>query len=137
MVSIATNTSPHRATVFIQMFPLYLGYFFAGHLIFHSTRNIKTLYLILFFILFGVLTAVGHYYESIYTKGNYFYQNFSITIVPMSICLMFLIKKFHYFGFNPEVQMWILIPLTAVTITIMSLFVAYIFSKISYLKNTI
>lgn len=172
MVSIATHTSPHRATVFIQMFPLYLGYFFAGHLIFNSTRNIKTLYLILFFILFAVLTAVGHYYESIYTKGGYFYQNFSITIVPMSICLMFLIKnihhtipinesrrkqlavfslgaylihpavfdvikKFHYFGFDPEVQMWIMIPFTAVTITITSLFVAYIFSKIIYLKNTI
>jgi len=172
IVSVITHTSPHHATVFIQMFPLYLGYFFAGHLIFNSNRKVKNLYLVLLFILFAVLTAVGHYYETIYTQGNYFYQNFSITIVPMSISLIFLIKNIHhtipinqsrrkqlavfslgaylihpavfdvikklqYFGFDPQVHTWVMIPLTVVLITLCSLFIAYSFSKIVYLKRTI
>jgi len=172
IISVATHTSPHHATVFIQMFPLYLGYFFAGHLIFNSNRKVKSLYLTLLFIFFAMLTAVGHYYETIYTQGNYFYQNFSITIIPMSISLMFLIKnihhtipidthkrkqlaifslgaylihpavfdvikKFHYFGFDPQVHVWIMIPLTVIFITICSLLIAYCFSKTIYLRKTI
>lgn len=96
MLSLATGTSPHRATVFIQLFPLYLGYFFAGHLIFSSNIKIKTRYLGALFILFALLTAAGHYLETaLFGSSHYFYRNFSITIVPMSIVLMFIIKNIH------------------------------------------
>lgn len=95
MVSLATGTFPHRATVFLQLFPLYLGYFFAGHLIFSSNIKIKTRYLLALFILFALLTAAGHYLETAFYGSYYFYRNFSITIVPMSIVLMFVIKNIH------------------------------------------
>lgn len=105
MISAASGTTPHRATIFIQLFPLYLGYFFAGHLIFNSTITIKTQYLLSLFILFALLTAAGHYLETAFYSGKYFYQNFSITIVPMSIFLMFLIKNIHHnIPINPDVR---------------------------------
>jgi len=168
----ATHISPHHATVFIQMFPLYLGYFFAGHLIVTSVIKIKTKYLLSLYILFVLLTAIGHYFETIYTGGNYFYQNFSITVIPMSIFLMFFIKNFHkkipinpdirknlavfslgaylihpavfdiikklrFFGLNPEVNVWIIIPLTVIFITLCSLLIAYSFSRLPYLRKVI
>lgn len=103
MLSVVTHTSPHKATLFIQMFPLYLGYFFSGHLIFSSKLVFKTPFLLAFFILFALLTALGHYVESLYFEGSYFYQNFSITVVPMSIALMFFIKNVHHtVPINPD-----------------------------------
>jgi len=105
MISLATGTSLHRATVFLQLFPLYLGYFFAGHLIFNSNIRIKTRYLLALFILFALLTAAGHYVETTFFSGKYFYQNFSITIVPMSIVLMFVIKNIHpNIPINPDIR---------------------------------
>lgn len=172
MLSVATNTSPHKATIFIQLFPLYLGYFFAGHLIFNSNIKIKTQYLLILFILFALLTAFGHYLETAFYSGKYFYQNFSITIVPMSIFLMFIIKnthsnipvnpdirkslavfslgaylihpavfdvikKLHYFGFDPQTYTLLMIPLTVFCVTLCSLLIAYAFSKLPLLQKTI
>ncbi len=172
MLSVATHSSPHKATLFIQMFPLYLGYFFAGHLIFSSKLIFKTRYAALLFVLFALLTAIGHYLQNIYFEGNYFYQNFSITVVPMSITLMFLIKnihhtipinpdfrknlavfslgaylihpavfdvikRLHYFGFDPKANTLLVIPLTVFGITLFSLIIAYTFSKLPLLKRTI
>jgi len=172
MISLATGTTPHRTTVFLQLFPLYLGYFFAGHLIFDSNIKIKTQYLLTLFILFALLTAAGHYLETTFYSGKYFYQNFSITIVPMSIVLMFIIKNLHpkipinpdirnnlavfslgaylihpavfdviktldYFGLNPQTYTLLMIPFTVFCVTLCSLLIAYIFSKLPLLKKTI
>lgn len=167
VITVFTNTGPQQTPIFIQKFPYYLGYFFTGYLIFNSKIEVGTKYLIAFFILFVILTAIGKYYF----EGN-FYNHFSITIIPMSISLMFLIKKIHhripinpeirrqlamfslgaylihpavlgiikklnYFNLNLESNVWIIIPLIVFLTTFISLVIAYLFSKTPFLKRVI
>jgi surface polysaccharide O-acyltransferase-like enzyme len=162
----------HNSTIFIFMFPVYLSYFFAGHLIMRTTIHLKTYHLIFLIILFGVLTALGQYgYEQYHWKFS-FHHNFSITMIPLSICIMILIKKIHkkiaiseklretlakftlgaylihpvivgvivqigYFGMDMHSYTAIKIFLITVLIIFVSVVIAYIFSKIPFLKRVI
>lgn len=85
----------HHSTIFIFMFPAYLAYFFAGHLILRSSFNVKTRSLIMLILVFGILTALGQYGSEKYGWGISFHDNFSITMIPLSICVMLLVKNIH------------------------------------------
>lgn len=86
---------PHHSNVFILMFPIYLSYFFAGYLIIESRKQFDTKILLLLFISFGLITLAGRHFN-INGSGLYFYNNFSVFIIGMSVTLMFLIKNLHY-----------------------------------------
>lgn len=166
--NIATiYTDPHSQPVFILMFPFYLGYFLTGYLISTSEIKIPVKYLIIFFIILAISIIIGEY-----NFPDHFKTNFSITMIVMSITLMFIVKKIHnkipinskirnklatfslgaylihpvvlavirkmhYFGLNTEHNLWILIPLITFVTTAISLMIAYMFSKIPFLKRAI
>jgi hypothetical protein len=160
-------TDPHDQPVFILMFPFYLGYFLTGYLISTSKINIPVKYLIILFIILAISITIG---EANFPK--HFNTNFSITMILMSIALMFIVKnthskipinsnirnklasfslgaylihpavlvvirKMHYFGLSTEHDLWILIPFITFVTTVISLIIAYIFSKIPFLKKVI
>lgn len=166
--NIATiYTDPHSQPVFILMFPFYLGYFLTGYLISTSEIKIPVKYLMTFFIILAIAITIG---EANFPK--HFKMNFSITMILMSITLMFIIKnvhgkipinsnirkklasfslgaylihpavlivirKMHYFGLSTEHNLWLIIPLITFLTTAISLIIAYIFSKIPFLKKVI
>jgi surface polysaccharide O-acyltransferase-like enzyme len=78
-------------------FIFYLPYFLAGYLISRTTFNPSALILGMVFILSVALTSVGYHYSlrPDGTSNGYFYQNLSITVAPMSISIMFLLKRFR------------------------------------------
>lgn len=166
--NIATNyTDPHVQPVFILLFPFYLGYFLTGYLISTSKIKIPVKYLMVVFILLAIVITIGEY-----NFPNRFHANLTITMIIMSITLMFIVKKIHhkipissnirnqlatfslgaylihpavlvvirkldYFGLNTEDNLWIFIPLIIFVTTVISVIIAYIFSKIPLLKKVI
>lgn len=82
----------------IFSFVYYLPYFLAGYLI-HKTKIKPNIWILLtLFALSFIATAIGFYFsvtnDGLYVGGNmYFHKNLSITIVIMSISLMFLLKR--------------------------------------------
>lgn len=90
--------STGRSKLFVNWFLLYVPYFFSGYLL--SGRDVKfpasaatSLFLISIFF-----TAIGCYFLAVHTNlslGTYFYGNLSVTIIPMSISLMFLLKLWN------------------------------------------
>jgi surface polysaccharide O-acyltransferase-like enzyme len=85
-----------KNTLFINWFLLYLPYFILGYLIRQSEWEPRKTIVILVFTLSVFFTAAGcfllgksHGLEN----GLYFYNYLSITVIPMSISIMFLLKK--------------------------------------------
>ncbi|WP_348699998.1 acyltransferase family protein [Duganella fentianensis] len=98
------NGANSAVTILLQLelgFPLhgfisYLPYFVAGHLIATTVWQPKSWKLSLALVCTISATAVGCYLCSItlgLTRGLYFYNYLSITVVPMSLCIMLLFKK--------------------------------------------
>jgi len=81
--------------LFINWFLLYLPYFISGHLIREMRKNPDKILLILFFTLSAILTALGLFFLSRASglgNGLYFYDYLSITVVPMSLSMLLLLK---------------------------------------------
>ncbi|MBW8000898.1 MAG: acyltransferase family protein [Planctomycetes bacterium] len=69
-------------------------YLLAGHLIGNANHKKFTTPALLVFILSGLLTAIGCYFLTRITnldKGQYFYSYTSITVIPMSIAIFYLL----------------------------------------------
>lgn len=84
-------------TSFVSTFLPYVPYFLSGHLIATSKRENGKLFASIVFVVSIILTAIGCYslaYLEGLDKGFYFYDNLSITVIPMSISLMWLVKFF-------------------------------------------
>ena len=166
------NIHLHYSTIFIFMFPAYLAYFFAGHLILRTSYHIHTRYLLLAIGFFGFLTALGQYAYNIYGWDISFHHNFSFTMIPLSLSIMFFIKNIHtkikiaeslrnklatftlgaylihpvlvgivvkmeYMGLDMHTFTFVKIFIITVCIIVISLIIAYIFSKIPLLKKVI
>jgi surface polysaccharide O-acyltransferase-like enzyme len=74
----------------------YLPYFVAGHLIATSTWQLQTWKLALGLLCSIAVTATGCYLVSSelgLQRGLYFYNYLSITVIPMSLCVMLLLKQ--------------------------------------------
>jgi len=162
----------HHSTIFIFMFPAYLAYFFAGHLIMRTSFSIKTINLLLLILLFGLLTALGSYASAKYGWRTSFHNNFSLTMIPLSISIMLLAKNMHdkfkmgesvrnslatftlgaylihpvligiivqtrYLGFDMSSFTVLKILILTSLIILLSLIIAYVFSKLPLLRRVI
>ncbi|WP_404396300.1 acyltransferase [Pseudoalteromonas phenolica] len=80
--------------LFINWFLLYIPFFFLGYLIRQDNRNPKKSILWLVFIISIIFTFVGFYIMAINSSldvGLYFYGYLSITVIPMSISIMYIL----------------------------------------------
>jgi len=96
-INSAYGKSFGHSKLFINWFLMFLPYYFMGYLI--RKTNIKPRKLILFSVFFLSVTgtSLGFYLTAInngLAKGFYFYEYLSITVIPMSISIMFLLKEF-------------------------------------------
>ncbi|MCY7296326.1 acyltransferase [Alteromonas sp. a30] len=81
---------------FFNWFLQYIPYFFLGYYIRNDKRKPAQGLLWLVFLGTGVFTCVGCYLLALETKeafGYYFYGYVSISVIPMSISLMYLLKS--------------------------------------------
>jgi len=97
----AINTAYQRLsgqadTLFTNWFLTFLPYFILGHLISESTLEPRRIILLLVVVLSALLTALGCFLvaRSYGLKlGLYFYAYVSVTVIPMSISMMFLMRR--------------------------------------------
>jgi surface polysaccharide O-acyltransferase-like enzyme len=83
-----------ESKLFVDWFLSYIPFFFLGHLIRTDERNITKKILWSVFLLSSLLTAAGYYIAAINIgDGSYFYGNLSITVIPMSVSIMYLLKS--------------------------------------------
>jgi surface polysaccharide O-acyltransferase-like enzyme len=81
--------------LFIFWFLSFIPYFIVGYMIRQTAARPSKLILFLIFVLSFLATAFGCYFVSLgsgLNAGLYFYDNLSITVIPMSISIMFLLK---------------------------------------------
>lgn len=89
---------PSGQGAFTGMFLLYIPYFFLGHLIRHDARQPSAALLWFVFAVTSIVTMAGVYLGARYLRrsdGFYFYEYLSVTVVPMSIAMMYLAKTWH------------------------------------------
>lgn len=85
-----------RSMLFINWFLAYLPYFFIGYLIRQNDNRPPIVALWVTFLLSFVLTFLGCYFVSIHSSlkyGLYFYGASSLTVIPMSVSAMYLLKR--------------------------------------------
>ena len=90
-------------TPFIDWFFLYIPYFFVGYFIRKDNKKYSKIILWCIFLISVILTLGGCYVLAInqnLNRGLYFYDYLSITVIPMSISLMYVLKSFDYAIFN-------------------------------------
>ena len=84
--------------LFINWFLAYVPYFIMGHIVRQTVSIPSTLVL---FVIFGfsfLATAFGCYFVSIRSDlnaGLYFYNYLSVTVIPMSVSIMFFLKTWE------------------------------------------
>lgn len=86
------------AGIFITLFLDYIPYFMMGHLIRQSIKQPSKWVLWVIFGLSFLATAFGCFYTGIKSNlitGMYFYENLSISVIPMSISAMLLLKNWE------------------------------------------
>jgi len=91
--------------LFVNWFLSYTPYFFLGYLIRQDNTHPSKVTLLVIFTLSFVFTFLGCYFVGIksdLTKGLYFYGYLSITVIPMSISIMFFLKKLTSPIFNKD-----------------------------------
>lgn len=80
--------------IFTNWFLSYIPFFFLGYLIRSDERNYSKLILWGTFLVSFTLTAIGYYIVANKKNlGGYFYNYTSITVVPMSVSVMYLLKS--------------------------------------------
>jgi surface polysaccharide O-acyltransferase-like enzyme len=82
--------------LFTNRFLTFLPYYILGHIVATSVVEINNKYLLIIFAISVLLTATGCFLlgksDGLH-RGVYFYNYLSITVIPMSISIMFLFKK--------------------------------------------
>jgi surface polysaccharide O-acyltransferase-like enzyme len=88
----------NEPALFINWFLLYIPYYFLGYLIRTDDRKPTLKLLISVFILSVLITCLGCYFLALnkdLKTGLYFYGNLSISVVPMSISIMYMLKHLN------------------------------------------
>ncbi|KFX30789.1 acyltransferase [Ralstonia solanacearum] len=91
---------------FLFWFLPYIPYFICGHLIASSKRNDGKFISLVVFVASVFFTAIGFYFLTGMKgpeKGIYFYGNLSVSVIPMSIALMWLLRSL---SFSERVAEW-------------------------------
>lgn len=94
--AISINYFCADSKLFINFFLPYIPYYFLGYLISTDNRDLSNTALWGVFIISASLTALGCYVFAVHStleKGVYFYNNLSITVIPMSVSIMYLLKS--------------------------------------------
>jgi len=84
--------------LFINWFLLYVPFFFLGYLIRQDNRNPKKSILWSLFITSMIFTFYGCYIVAMNSSlkhGLYFYGYLSVSVIPMSISLMYILKSWN------------------------------------------
>ncbi|MET0856748.1 MAG: acyltransferase family protein [Telluria sp.] len=96
--SVVTALYPSGPSLFVNWFLAYIPYFFLGYLITITDVRAPRAMLWTALALTIAATAAGcrllARYKSL-DAGLYFYNYLSITVIPMSICVMFLLKEWN------------------------------------------
>lgn len=93
--SIYRNLFPIGSELFIFRFLSYIPFFLFGHLILTCERNLSKTILWGVFLFSSGITAIGCFIFSINKNlhaGLYFYDYLSISVIPMSVSIMYLLK---------------------------------------------
>jgi surface polysaccharide O-acyltransferase-like enzyme len=94
--AIEASVSGNDSKLFFNLFLSYIPYFFLGYLIRTDKRAWPKPILWGVFLLSSCLTAFGCYIVATYRGldvGLYFYGFLSITVIPMSVSIMYLLKS--------------------------------------------
>ena len=84
--------------LFINWFLFFIPYFFLGYFIRQDKNHPSVIFLWAIFLFSLILTSMGCYIVAIktdLTTGMYFYGYLSISVIPMSISLMYLLKTWN------------------------------------------
>lgn len=92
--------------LFFNWFLLYIPYFFLGYIIRHSCLAIARKY-----VVSGLILSIGATAGGVYTLakhldlsvGTYFYDNLSVTVIPMSVCIILLLREWNRDIINQEI----------------------------------
>ncbi len=90
--------SSSKPTLFINWFLSFIPFFFIGYWIRQDHRNPSKTLLWGIFLISVILTFTGCYLLSTATSlknGLYFYEYLSLTVIPMSISLMYILKSWN------------------------------------------
>ena len=170
--AVMDKVLPSGNSLFIYWFLSYVPYFFLGHLIREDKNNYSTTFLWMVFLVSSVLTAIGCYFIGIrqgLNSGLYFYSYVSITVIPMSISILYLLKSWNkpiisrkvtktlaaltlgvylihpifleilsLYGYSATKYnpLWS-VPAITVLVSVLSLCLTYLISKINYLNRII
>jgi surface polysaccharide O-acyltransferase-like enzyme len=96
LMAVLTRLFSGDSKLFINWFLPYVPYFFLGYLIRTDERDFSKAILWGVFLLSSCLTALGCYtltVNSDLNTGLYFYKYLSITVIPMSVSIIFLFKS--------------------------------------------
>lgn len=91
--------------LFVNKFLSYIPYFFLGYLIRQDNTHPSRVTLLAIFTLSFIFTFLGCYFVGIksdLTRGFYFYEYLSVTVIPMSISVMYFLKKMTLPIFNKK-----------------------------------
>ncbi|MGX9728361.1 MAG: acyltransferase [Candidatus Electronema sp. VV] len=94
--AILEKIFPVNNKIFFYSFFSYIPYFFTGHLIRTSKFNFSKSILWIIFIISSILTIFGFYFLSKragQSFGFYFYSYLSMTVMPMSISMLCMMKS--------------------------------------------
>jgi len=94
--AIADIVFPMESKLYINWFLPYISYYILGYLIQANKRSYPVFALWSAFFVSVVLTAVGCYAvgrKQGLDAGMYFYHNFSVTAIPMSISVIYILKS--------------------------------------------
>lgn len=155
-----------KASLFVNSFLMYIGYFTLGGYIKKYDIKIKLFYVLLGISVAWLITIFGSYFFTY----KYFYNPLSINTIAASILIFFLMMRFFTFNFFKStkeladlsfgvylihpifldiiaytvrdksleyINAFLYIPIFSIIVFIASLFVAYIMSKVTLLKNCI
>ncbi len=104
MFSIAMINAAYKnfysieSTLFINWFLSYMPYFITGHMIRQTSYQPSKAILSATFLISCSVTVLGFYFltkETNIEVGSYFYDYLSITVAPMSISIMFMLKSWQ------------------------------------------
>ena len=87
---------PKKVTLFVTLFLSYIPYFFIGHLIRTADKNYSKITLWAIFSISFIFTAASFYIASKEIgigAGMYFYSFLSVTVIPMSISAMLILRS--------------------------------------------
>lgn len=96
--AILEKIFPVNNKMFFYFFLSYIPYFFTGYIVRTINFNFSKSILLIIFILSSVLTIFGCYFfskQAGQSFGFYFYSNLSVTVIPMSISILCMMKSWE------------------------------------------